>query len=257
MSPARSGAAAKPARRLPGAAERARIVVERLAREYPEPECALVHDTPLELLVATILSAQCTDERVNMVTPALFRRYPDAAALASAGPAELEEMVRSTGFFRSKARAIREMCQDLLRNHGGEVPPRMEDLVRLRGVGRKTANVILGVSFGIPGFAVDTHVTRLTRLLGLTRSTDPVQIEADICSMVPPEEWTNLSLRLILHGRRVCVARRPRCAECILNDVCPSANLAAFAAGTAVKGAAPRKAAPKRSPRAGGARRRS
>jgi len=213
-------------RRLPrGARARAGTVVERLAAEYPEAECALVHDGPLQLLVATILSAQCTDERVNMVTPELFRRYPDAAAYAAADPAELEEMIRSTGFFRSKARAIIEMSRDLVERFGGVVPDRMEELVTLRGVGRKTANVVLGVAFGKPGFAVDTHVTRLTGLLKLSASADPVEIEADVCSMVPASAWTDLGLRLILHGRRVCVARRPRCPVCVLNDVCPSAQI--------------------------------
>jgi endonuclease-3 len=212
--------------RLPaGARGRAPLVVARLAAEYPEARTELVHRGPLQLLVATILSAQCTDERVNRVTPGLFQRFPDAAALAGADPAELEEMIRSTGFFRSKARAIIEMSQDLMSRYGGRVPDRMEDLVTLRGVGRKTANVVLGVAFGRPGFAVDTHVTRLTRLLKLTASSDPVDIERDVCGLVPEEEWTALGLRLILHGRRVCVARRPRCPECVLNDICPSAQL--------------------------------
>ncbi len=160
-----------------------------------------------------------------MVTPVLFARYPTVEALAEARQEDVEEIIRSTGFFRMKARAIREMCQDIVSRFGGEVPARMEDLVTLRGVGRKTANVVLGVAFGVPGFPVDTHVTRLTRRLRLTSSTDPVDIERDVCSMVPEEEWTNLSLRLILHGRRVCVARSPRCPLCVLNDICPSAQL--------------------------------
>ena len=197
-------------------------MVERLRAEYPA-ECALQHRNPWELLVATILSAQTTDERVNMVTPRLFARYPDAAAMAGASVEELEEIIRPTGFYHSKARALIEMSQDVVTRYGGEVPPRMEDLVRLRGVGRKTANVVLGVAFGKPGFAVDTHVIRLTRRLGLTNATDPERIEEDICSMVPPEEWSDLSLRLILHGRRVCLARRPLCERCVLNDFCPSA----------------------------------
>ena len=213
-------------RRLPaGARERAALTVERLAQEYPVAACALVHTSPLQLLIATILSAQTTDERVNLVTPGLFARYPDAAALAAVPQEELEDVIRSTGFFRSKARALREMAQDLEARYGGEVPPRMEDLVTLRGVGRKTANVVLGVAFGVPGFPVDTHVTRLVARLRLTAATDPVEIERDICSMVPPAEWTNLSLRLILHGRQVCVARSPRCPQCVLNDFCPSAQL--------------------------------
>jgi len=197
-------------------------VVERLKPEYPA-ECALSHRNPFELLVATILSAQTTDERVNMVTPGLFARYPDAAALAAAPLPDVEGIIKSTGFFRAKSRAIVEMAQDVAQRYGGEVPPRMEDLVTLRGVGRKTANVVLGVGFGVPGFPVDTHVTRLTQRLGLTRSTDPVRIEADVCAMVPRQEWTDLSLRLILHGRRVCLARSPKCERCVLNDICPSA----------------------------------
>lgn len=212
-------------RRPAGARARVAEVVERLRAEYPQATCALVHENPLQLLVATILSAQTTDERVNMVTPALFARYPTAAALAEARQEDIEELIRSTGFFRMKARAIREMCQDLVSRFGGEVPPRMEDLVTLRGVGRKTANVVLGVAFGLPGFPVDTHVTRLVGRLRLTAATDPVEIERDICAMVPPEEWTDLSLRLILHGRRVCIARSPRCPRCVLNDICPSAEL--------------------------------
>ena len=213
-------------RRLPaGARDRAATVVERLRAEYPVAHCALAHESPLQLLVATILSAQCTDERVNMVTPRLFARYPDAEALAAVPQEELEEVIRSTGFFRMKARAIREMSQDLVARFDGEVPPRMEDLVTLRGVGRKTANVVLGVAFGVPGLPVDTHVTRLSARLRLTSATDPVEIERDICAMVAPEEWTELSLRLILHGRQVCAARTPRCPACVLNDICPSAQL--------------------------------
>lgn len=206
-----------------GAKTRVLQVVERLAAEYPVAECALVHTSPFELLVATILSAQTTDERVNMVTPVLFARFPDAGALAGAPLAEVEDIIRSTGFFRAKTRAIVEMAQDVVARYGGEVPPRMEDLVTLRGVGRKTANVVLGVAFGIPGFPVDTHVTRLTHRLGLTTADDPVKIESEITRMVPPQEWTELSLRLILHGRRVCLARTPRCEQCVLNDICPSA----------------------------------
>jgi len=217
-------AAPAPAARPPrGARARALQTVERLGQEYVVAECALVHRNAFELLVATILSAQTTDERVNMVTPVLFRAYPDARALANAPLPAVEEIVKSTGFFRAKSRAIVEMAQDVVARYGGEVPPRMEDLVTLRGVGRKTANVVLGVAFGIPGFPVDTHVTRLTQRLGLTRSTDPVRIEAEVCAMVPKAEWTELSLRLILHGRRVCAARTPRCEACVLNDFCPSA----------------------------------
>ncbi|HEX3604360.1 MAG TPA: endonuclease III [Candidatus Dormibacteraeota bacterium] len=222
MSP-RSATAVKRSSLPRGARDRAAIVVERLKDEYPA-ECALTHSSPWELLVATILSAQTTDERVNMVTPHLFAAHPTVHDLAGASLEEVEEIIRSTGFFRSKARAIVEMSQDVVSRYGGEVPPRMEDLVTLRGVGRKTANVVLGVAFGVPGFPVDTHVTRLTRRLGLTRSLDPVQIEKDVTSMVPPEEWTGLSLRLILHGRRCCTARAPQHHLCVLRDICPSAD---------------------------------
>lgn len=213
-------------RRLPpGARQRATITVERLRAEYPVAACALVHESPLQLLVATILSAQSTDKLVNTVTPVLFARYPTAGELAAAPQEDVEEIIKSTGFFHMKALAVREMARDVVERYGGEVPPRMEDLVTLRGVGRKTANVVLGVAFGIPGFPVDTHVTRLTARLRLTSATDPVEIERDITSMVPPQEWTDLSLRLILHGREVCVARSPRCPQCVLNDICPSAQL--------------------------------
>ncbi len=221
-------------RRLPaGARERAPIVVERLALEYPDAHTELDFGDPWQLLVSVILSAQTTDVNVNSVTPALFARYPSVVDLAVADQADVEAMIRKTGFFHVKARAIREMSQDLVRIHRGEVPPRMEDLVQLRGVGRKTANVVLGVAFGVPGFAVDTHVTRLTRKLRLTGSTDPVKIEEDVCSIVPATEWTRLSLRLILHGRRICIANKPRCHICVLADICPSAELGVTAPGRA------------------------
>jgi endonuclease-3 len=214
------------ARRLPaGARQRATEVVERLKREYPEAHTELEHGDPFQLLVATILSAQTTDVRVNLTTPALFARFPDAAVMAAADPAELEGMIKPTGFFRTKARAIREMSQDLMQRFGGEVPATMEQLVTLRGVGRKTANVVLGAGFGEPGFAVDTHVGRLSRRLKLTTALDPVLVEADVTRLVPPEEWSDLSLRLILHGRRVCVSQRPRCPRCVLVDICPSSYL--------------------------------
>jgi endonuclease-3 len=213
-------------RRLPaGARGRAPIVVERLALEYGDAHTELAFANPWQLLVSVILSAQTTDVTVNAVTPILFARFSTPEALASAPQDVVEEIIHRTGFFHSKARAIIEMSQDVVLRHGGAVPPRMEDLVTLRGVGRKTANVVLGVAFGVPGFAVDTHVTRLTHLLKLTAATDPVKIEEDVCSIVPPSEWTNLSLRLILHGRRICIARRPRCHECVLADICPSADL--------------------------------
>lgn len=211
-------------RRLPrGARERAGIIVERLEEEYPSAHTELTWNDPFQLLVAVILSAQTTDQQVNSVMPALVARYPDAASLAGAAQEDVEQLVKPTGFFHVKAQSIREMAQDVLRLHAGTVPHSMEELVQLHGVGRKTANVVLGVAFGKPGFAVDTHVTRLTQRLRLTSSSDPVKIEADVTSIVPSAEWTGLSLRLILHGRRVCIARKPRCEACVLNDICPCA----------------------------------
>ncbi|MDA8318066.1 MAG: endonuclease III [Actinomycetota bacterium] len=207
---------------------RAKVVVERLAAQYPgtpKQLCALHHDNAFQLLVATILSAQTTDERVNLVTPDLFSAYPDAEALAHADPTRLEGLIRSTGFFRSKTKSLIGASQALVERFGGEVPSSMEDLVTLPGVGRKTANVVLSVAFGEPGFAVDTHVGRLSRRLGFTASSDPEVVERDVEALVPPEEWGALSLRLILHGRAVCMARKPRCGTCVLADVCPSAHL--------------------------------
>jgi endonuclease-3 len=200
---------------------RARQTAARLAAEYPA-ECALVHDNALELLVATILSAQCTDERVNQVTRTLFRKYRTAADYAGADPAELEDDIRPTGFFRNKARSLIGMGHALEERFGGEVPGDMDDLVTVPGVGRKTANVVRSVGMGLPGLPVDTHVGRLSRRLGLTTETDPVKVEAELCAMLPPAEWGDFSLRMILHGRRVCTARRPRCEDCVLNDICPS-----------------------------------
>jgi endonuclease-3 len=210
--------------RLPrGARTRARLTYERLREAYPAVT-ELAHRDPFQLLIATILSAQTTDRSVNSITPELFRRYPTAADLAAADPAVVEELIKPTGFFRTKTRRIIAASRKLVEGFGGEVPGTMEDLVSLPGIGRKTANVILGVGFGVPGFPVDTHVTRLTNRLKLTASKDPVKIERQVCAIVPKEEWTGLSLRLILHGRRVCIARRPRCEECILNDFCPSSR---------------------------------
>jgi endonuclease-3 len=188
---------------------------------YPA-SCELDHRGPFQLLVATILSAQTTDRRVNEVTPRLFAAYPTPAALAGADPVDVEELIKATGFFRAKTRAIISCARALVDRFGGDVPGRMEDLVTLPGIGRKTANVILGVGLGVPGFAVDTHVIRLSNRLRIAGSRDPVRIEQQVCALVPRREWTDLSLRLILHGRRVCVARRPRCEECVLNDFCPS-----------------------------------
>ncbi len=201
-------------------------VLTLLKSAYPDAHCALNHLTPFELLVATILSAQCTDQRVNMVTPALFARYPTAKALAAADQEEVEELIRSTGFFRNKARNLIGMATALVERHRGEVPADMEALRVLPGVGRKTANVVLGNAFGInDGITVDTHVGRLSKLLGLTGQTDPIKIERDLMALVPVDDWTLISHLLIWHGRQVCIARRPRCGECLLNALCPSASL--------------------------------
>jgi endonuclease III len=205
---------------------RARVVAQRLASEYPGTAtelCALRHSNAYELLIATILSAQCTDERVNVVTPAVFARYPTPDDLAVAEPAELEELIRSTGFFRSKARSLTGMAAALVERHGGEVPKRLGELVTLPGVGRKTGNVVRSVAMGEPGLPVDTHVLRLARRLELTEHTDPVKVELDLNPMVRAGERGALSLRLILHGRAVCKARKPRCDACVLADICPSA----------------------------------
>jgi len=221
-------------------ARAARIVAE-LARHYPRARCTLDFRTPLELLVATILSAQCTDERVNRVTPALFARYPTAAAYAAADPAELEELVRPTGFFRNKARSIRGAAAAIVERHGGKVPGTIEALTALPGVGRKTANVVLGNAFGVPGIVVDTHVGRVARRLRLSRSEDPVRVEADLGALAPPARWTKLSHELIAHGRALCRAPKPRCAACFLGeDLCPSrrAFLRQPPAGPARAGAA-------------------
>ena len=201
---------------------RARKINRVLAETYPDAHCELDFTTPLELLVATILSAQCTDKRVNMVTPALFRRYPDAAAYAAADRAELESMIQSTGFYRNKAASVQGMASALCERFGGEVPDRIEDLVTLPGVGRKTANVVLGNAFGVPGITVDTHFGRLSRRFGLTAQTDPDKVEAEVGSLIPRAEWTDLSHRLIWHGRRICHARKPACGACPVARWCPS-----------------------------------
>ncbi len=196
---------------------------EVLKHDYPSVKCALNHKNAFQLLVATILSAQCTDKRVNMVTPALFRKYPSPAKLASANFDELSELVHTTGFYKSKARNLTGMAQLLVSDFGGKVPSEMEDLVRLAGVGRKTANVVRSVTMGLPGLPVDTHVGRLSRRLGLTIETDPVKVETELGKFLPPQEWGDFSLRLIQHGREVCSARKPKCEECALNGYCPSA----------------------------------
>ena len=207
----------------PGARTRAKLTYERLKEAYPAVT-ELAHKDPFQLLIATILSAQTTDRAVNLVTPELFKRYPTAEDMAAADPKVVEVLIKPTGFFRAKTRSIIAASRKLVELFDGTVPSNIDDLVRLPGIGRKTANVILGVGFEVPGLAVDTHVKRLTNRLKLTSSTDPVKIERQVCSIVPKEEWTGLSLRLILHGRRVCIARRPHCEECILNDYCPSSS---------------------------------
>jgi endonuclease-3 len=204
---------------------RAREVARRLALEYPDARCELDFENPFQLLVATILSAQTTDVRVNMVTPALFARYPDAEALAGADLSELEEIVRSTGFYANKSRSLVGMARAVVERFDGEVPRRLEDLVTLPGVGRKTGNVVRSVAFDLPGLPVDTHVGRLSRRLGLTTEEDPVKVERQLNSYLPPRERGRFSLRMILHGRRVCDARRPRCEVCVLADICPSSRV--------------------------------
>lgn len=197
-------------------------VARRLAKEYADAECALVHENAFQLLVATILSAQCTDERVNIVTKALFAKYPDAHALAKAPVAAVEKIIQSAGFFRMKAKNITQCAKKLVELHQGEVPKEMEQLVVLPGVGRKTANVVLGTAYGIPsGVVVDTHVTRLSQRLGLTTHTDPIKIERDLMAALKEPEWIDFSHRLIHHGRRICKARKPLCGDCVLNSLCP------------------------------------
>ena len=219
MTPARPGTRTARARR-------ATEVYARLAREYPDAHCALDFKNPYQLLVATILSAQCTDKRVNMVTPALFRKYPNAKALAAAKPEELEAIIRSTGFFRSKAKNLVGMATAVSERHGGKVPAMMDALVEMPGVGRKTANVILGNAFGMnEGVVVDTHVSRVSQRLGLTRNTDPVKIERDLMPLFPREQWAMLSHLLVWHGREVCEARTPHCEACVLADICPSSRV--------------------------------
>jgi endonuclease-3 len=206
--------------------DRARQIVARLRTHYPGVTTALAHRNAYELLAATILSAQCTDARVNLVTPSLFAAYPTPADLARADRAELEAIVRSTGFYRNKAKSLIGMARGLVERHGGEVPRSMAAMVELPGVARKTANVVLGTAYGMnEGIAVDTHVARVARRLGLTREADPPKIERDLMAVVPRPEWTEFSHRMIWHGRKICAARAPRCAECPLGDLCPSRDL--------------------------------
>lgn len=219
----------KPARKRESKAakrERALEIIRRLQIEYPDAHCALDHRNPYELLAATILSAQCTDERVNMVTPALFARYPTPEDLAGAKLEDVEEIVRSTGFYHNKAKNLIGMATALVERHGGEVPDRMDALVALPGVGRKTANVVLSNAFGkAEGVVVDTHVKRIAGRLALTRNTDPVKVERDLMEVFPREHWGDVEHLLIFHGRAICKAQRPRCAECPIADLCPSAAL--------------------------------
>lgn len=201
-------------------------IARQLAKTYADAECALSHDSPYQLLAATILSAQCTDERVNLVTPALFRKYPSVEKLAVAKQSELEAIIRSTGFFRAKAANLIGMAKGVVEQHGGDIPRTLEELVQLPGVGRKTANVLLGTAFGIAsGVVVDTHVKRITNLLGLTKSANAEQIERDLIELLPESEWVNFSHQLIHHGRRICIARRPKCTECPLLKLCPRIGL--------------------------------
>ncbi|HSM81019.1 MAG TPA: endonuclease III [Nodosilinea sp.] len=205
--------------------QRALEVLIRLKRLYPEAPCSLDFENPLQLMIATMLAAQCTDERVNLVTPALFAAYRDVYAFAEADVADLEQLVKSTGFYRNKAKNIRAACQRIVTEYNGEVPPRMADLVTLPGVARKTANVVLAHGFGINGgVTVDTHVKRITNLLGLTKHADPVKIERDLMKLLPQPDWENWSIRLVYHGRAVCNARNPNCGICGLADLCPSAK---------------------------------
>ena len=201
---------------------RVRTVLARLKAAYPHAKCALNHDGPFQLLAATILSAQCTDARVNLAAPALFARFPDARTLAAADVGEVERLVQSCGFYRTKAKNLVGMAAALVERHGGEVPPRLADLVELPGVGRKTANVVLGVAFGKPaGVVVDTHVGRIARRLAFTENTDAVKVEADLGELLPRSRWVSFPLRTIDHGRAICKSQRPRCGECVLRSVCP------------------------------------
>ena len=201
---------------------RMRKILRALRKEFPVPACALLHEDPFQLLVATILSAQCTDERVNKVTPDLFARYPTPEAMAEAPQEDIAEIIRSTGFFQNKSKNIKACCRAIVEQHGGEVPSTMEELTALPGVGRKTANVVLGNAFGVPGFPVDTHVKRITNLLEFTDSDNPEVIEEQLTAIIPKKDWTDASHLFILHGRKTCIARRPRCGACVIAQWCPS-----------------------------------
>ena len=211
---------------VPPVQQRADLIYRRLSKEYPDARCELDHENPLQLLTATILSAQCTDKRVNLVTPALFKRFPDAVSLSEAKPEMLEGLIRTTGFFRNKTKSLLGMASAVVERHQGKVPRTMEELTKLPGVGRKTANVILGNAFGInEGVVVDTHVGRLSLRLGLTRQKDPVKVELQLMKLFPRKVWARLSHLLIFHGRRVCIARSPKCEMCVLSDICPSSRV--------------------------------
>jgi endonuclease-3 len=201
-------------------------ILRILKRTYPEAECSLHYKNPFQLLIAVILSAQCTDERVNKVTPALFRRLPTPQAMASADLGELEELVRTTGFFKNKAKSLKECSTALVERHAGKVPRTLEELTALRGVGRKTANVVLGVAYGVPGLVVDTHVGRLTRRMGFTKATDPVKVEHEMMEIVPREDWSLFAHLMINHGRETCTARKAMCEECPVNRYCPKVGVA-------------------------------
>lgn len=231
--------ARKPAKPAADAQKIADLAVKHLAADYPDVTCALENETPFQLLVATILSAQCTDVRVNMVTPVLFGKWPGAAELATAPIKSIEKVIQSTGFFRNKAKNIKACSQALMAEHGGEVPRDIAQLVALPGVGRKTANVVLGTAYGLAtGVVVDTHVTRISRRLGLTKHTDANKIEQDLMRLVPQKEWVDFAHRMIHHGRRICVARKPKCPECSMNGFCPKIGVI-DGQGTRVKGRRP------------------
>lgn len=216
----------KPSKRFAPPEKRAPEIFDRLSAEYPDAKCALDHRNPYELIVATILSAQCTDKRVNLVTPALFVKYPNAATLSEADPEALEGLIKSTGFFRNKTKSLLGMSSAVMEKHRGDVPRTMDALVKLPGVGRKTANVVLGNAFGIDeGVVVDTHVSRLSNRLALSRESDPVKIEQDLMTLFPRDRWTMLSHLLISHGREICDARRPECERCVVNHLCPSSRV--------------------------------
>ena len=209
-------------------AERKRMqeILRVLKREYPESQCSLIHKNPFQLLVATILSAQCTDKRVNLVTPELFRRFPGPQEMAKAKLGELEKLIQTTSFFRSKAKALLDTSQAIMELHDGKVPMELDQLVKLRGVGRKTANVVLGVAFGVPGLVVDTHVKRLSYRMGFTTSSDPVKIEQELMKIVPKEDWSLYAHLFIDHGREICTARKAKCDECVISRLCPKVGVA-------------------------------